>query len=69
MCSPNVPNSSSLDPISFALSSNVITYITNPKEMITTYIFWDFSMLDLFFGENMPITKENKLNFGVSIAN
>jgi hypothetical protein len=37
--------------------------------MITTYIFWDFSMLDLFFGENMPITKENKLNFGVSIAN
>jgi len=60
-----IPNSSSFDPISFALSSNVVTYITNPKEEITTYIFWDFSMLDLFFWwwANQKCPSQKKINW------
>jgi hypothetical protein len=56
MCSSNVfPIALHSIPISFALSSNVVTYITNPKEKITTYIFSDFSTLDYFFGGDGPI--------------
>jgi len=41
-CVPQcVPNSSSLIPKSFALSFTLAIYITNPKEEITTYLFWD----------------------------
>ncbi len=45
---PQVSNCSSLYSISFALSSALLTYITNPKEEITTYLFWDCSKLVQF---------------------
>lgn len=62
-----VPNSSSFYPISCALSCILVTYINNPKEHITTYVFWTCSKLDDYFSfmgqPKMPITKEKKLNF------
>jgi hypothetical protein len=66
---PQVSNSSSLYPISFALSSTLVTYITSPKEEITTYLIWDCSklVLFLFFGmdqSKMPITKPKKKTLG-----
>jgi hypothetical protein len=49
-CVPQyVPHSSSLRPKYFALSFTLATYITNPKEKITTYLFWDCWKLDYFF--------------------
>jgi hypothetical protein len=44
---------------------NVVTYITNPKEEITTYIFWDFSMLDSFFWwwANKKWPSQKKINW------
>jgi hypothetical protein len=44
-----VSNSSSLSPKSFDLSSNLVIYITNPKDEITTYLFWDCWQVDFFF--------------------
>ncbi len=44
-----VPNSSSLIPKSFDLSSTLAIYITNPKDEITTYLFWDCWRVDYFF--------------------
>jgi len=39
-CVPqHVPNSSSLYPMSFALSSRVVTYISSPMEEIAPYLF------------------------------
>ncbi len=48
-CVPqHVPNSSSLYPISLALS--------NPMEELTIYPFWDCPKLDfIFFGDDRPI--------------
>jgi hypothetical protein len=41
-CVPqHVLNSFSFYPISFALSSTLVNYITSLKEKITTYLFWD----------------------------
>jgi hypothetical protein len=47
--SQHVPNSSSLYPIFFAISSTLVTYISSPKEEHTTYLFWDYPKVDLFF--------------------
>ncbi len=48
-CVPqHVPNSSSLYPMSFALSSRVVTYITSPMEEIATYLFWGCPKADYF---------------------
>ncbi len=61
MGSQHVPNSSSLYPISFAISSTLVAYITSPKEELTTYLIWDYPKVDLFFCEvqsKMPITQE-----------
>jgi hypothetical protein len=47
-----VPNSSSPYPISFALSSTLVScnsYEKSPTEEITTYLFWDSPKLDYFF--------------------
>ncbi len=35
-------------PISFALSSTLVTYISNSNKEITMYIFWDCLKLDFF---------------------
>ncbi len=45
----HVPSSSSLYPISFALCSILVAYITWSKEEITKHLFWDCSKHDLFF--------------------
>jgi hypothetical protein len=50
----------------FALTSTFVTYITNLKEEVTTYLFWDYPrILFYFYG---PIQdayqKEKKLDFG-----
>jgi hypothetical protein len=62
-CVPNI--SSSLYPISFALSFGLVTFITNPKEEIPTHLFWLTPKLDYYFlvmGQSkMPITKEKKI--------
>jgi len=33
-------------PVSFALNSTLVTYISMPKGEITTYLFWDCSKID-----------------------
>ncbi len=42
------PNCSSLYPISFTLSSTLVTYISNQKEEIITYLIWVYPKLDWF---------------------
>lgn len=49
---PQVPKSSSLYPISFALSFTLET-LQNPKEKNTTNIFWDFLKAQFFFLKNL----------------
>jgi hypothetical protein len=46
-----VPNSTSLYPISFALSSILVTYISRSKDKITIYVFWDCPSLINCFDE------------------
>jgi hypothetical protein len=41
-----VSNSSPLSPKSFDLSSSLTIYITNPKNEIATYLFWDCWKVD-----------------------
>jgi hypothetical protein len=49
------------------LISSLVSYISNAKEEITTYMFWDCPKLEFIFlvmGQSkMPITKE-KYNWG-----
>jgi hypothetical protein len=55
-----VPSSSLLYPISFALSSTLCDLAQ--KQKITTYLFWDVQSL-IFFGDG-PITKERYWTLG-----
>jgi hypothetical protein len=57
-CSPSsqcvhqcVPNSTSLYPISFALSSILVTYISRSKDGFTTDLIWDCPSLIKCFDE------------------
>jgi len=63
MGSQHVPNSSSLYPISFAISFTLVTYITSPKEEHTTYLFRDYPKVDLFFCDS-PIKDAHHARWG-----
>jgi hypothetical protein len=64
----NVSNSTSIYPISFALSSILVTYIISQKEGDYNISISGLSRAGLqlcFMGQSlMPITKEKKLNCG-----
>jgi hypothetical protein len=74
-CVPqHVPNSTSLCPISFAVSSTFVTYRTIPiEEDYKISIFWGLQSLTKFYsvmGQSMmPITKENNWNSRSDITN
>jgi hypothetical protein len=67
-CVPqHAPNSSSFYPISFALSSTLVTYITSSKGVISTDVFWDCPSLMNSFDEGTIIDaqhKRQKIEFG-----
>lgn len=69
-----VPNGTSLSLISFALSSALVILYKLPKRQETTiYLLWDRSKVDFYFIFKkkimMPISKERKLNCGLSTTN
>jgi hypothetical protein len=49
MCYQHVPGSLSLYLIYFALSFTFVICKSNPKEEITTYLFWECTKLDFYF--------------------
>ncbi len=67
-CVPqHAPNSSSFYPISFALSSTLVTYINSSKGVISTDVFWDCPSLMNSFDEGTIIDaqhKRQKIEFG-----
>jgi len=67
---PQVSNSSSLYPISFALNFGLLIYISNPKEEINISILGLFKACLIFIfvmdQSKMPITKPKKKTLGGS---
>ncbi len=55
------------------LSSTLVTYINNPREEITTYLFWDCPKLDLFCYDesikNAHDKRKKNQTLGIPITN
>jgi len=66
----HVPYSSSLDPMSFDLSSTLEIYITSQKEEIRTYLFWASQSFIIFFVMGQNTHHKRKINkLGVTTTN